>query len=220
MTCVTGARILGLWVGTGGSGGGGGGGGPHIALPPHSSASCPGATRHRSIDTVRAPPRDLLDPIENVLARVSTCLDEESARATWESAVRTGLVTLEHLRRVPWRTPAARHLAVTVSAASDSGLETIFVARLRRIGIVVHQQVHICGHDVDGLIGARLVVQTDGFAHHSDRRQRRADIAHDRALRLLGYTVLRYAYEDVMFAWPRVEAEVRAALAQGLHLSR
>lgn len=39
---------------------------------------------------------------------------------------------------------------------------------------------------VDGLIGDRLVIQIDSFAHHSDATQRRKDIRHDRLLRSLG----------------------------------
>ncbi|SDH49346.1 Protein of unknown function [Microbacterium pygmaeum] len=175
---------------------------------------------HRTIGVTACDPRTLIDPLENVLANVARCLDAADALTTWESAVRKGFVTVEHLRAVQWKSPMMRRLAVEVGMLSDSGLETYYVGRLRRIGIIVQQQAVVAGRRVDGLIGSRLVIQIDGFEHHSDRRQRRADIAHDRALRLLGYTVLRYSYEDVMFAWPRVEAEIRAAIAQGLHLLR
>ena len=46
------------------------------------------------------------------------------------------------------------------------------------------------------------------------------DIAHDRRLALLGYTVLRYDYRQILFDWPRVEAEILQAMAQGLHLAQ
>jgi len=104
------------------------------------------------------------------------------------------------------------------SGLADSGLETLPVSRLAASGIRVDQQVLLEGHSVDGLIGDRLVLQTDGFSFHSTAEQRREDIAHDRRLALLGYTVLRYDYRQVLFEWPRVEAEIRQALAQGLHL--
>jgi len=213
VTCVTAAAAVGLWITQPVAV-------PHLALPPHSGSACSEAVVHRAIGVVPAPPRDLFDPIENVLSLLTRCLDEEQAHAAWESAVRKGLMSCEELRAIAWRNPAARRLAKAAAAASDSGLESLFVRRLRRLGIVVLQQVLIHGHHVDGLIGSRLVLQIDGFSHHRERQQRRADLAHDRELRLLGYTVFRYSYEDVMFDWPRVEAEVRAALARGLHLAR
>ena len=46
------------------------------------------------------------------------------------------------------------------------------------------------------------------------------DIAHDRRLALLGYTVLRYDYRQILFDWPRVEAEILHAMSQGLHLAQ
>ncbi len=212
VTCVSAAAVDGLWVPETPTA-------DHLALPPHSGASCADAVVHRAVGVTAAAPRDLLDPIENVLELATGCLDYADALAIWESAVRKKLVTLTHLRSVTWRSRAAQRLAKETGALSDSGLETLFTRRLRRIGIVVRQQVHILGHHVDGLVGSRLVLQTDGFEHHRDRAQRRADLAHDRALRLAGYTVFRYSYEDIMFDWPRVEAEIRAALAAGLHLA-
>jgi len=63
------------------------------------------------------------------------------------------------------------------------------------------------------------VLQSDGISFHSTAEQRREDIAHDRRLTLLGYTVLRYDYRQILFDWPRVEAEILRAMAQGLHLA-
>ena len=64
------------------------------------------------------------------------------------------------------------------------------------------------------------MLQTDGFSFHSTAEQRRTDIAHDRRLALLGYTVLRYDYRQILFDWARIESEILRAMAQGLHLSR
>ncbi|WP_165397273.1 DUF559 domain-containing protein [Microterricola gilva] len=62
------------------------------------------------------------------------------------------------------------------------------------------------------------MLQIDGFGFHSTAEQRRSDIAHDRLLTLRGYTVFRYDYKEILFEWPRVEAEILRALAQRLHL--
>ena len=115
-----------------------------------------------------------------------------------------------------WRSRAARELASIASALSDSGLETHFVALTRAIGVRVRQQVWIDGHPVDALIGERLIIQLDGFAHHqaSDRRR---DITADTRLVLLGFTVLRFDYQQVLFQPEHVQQTVLAAIAQGLH---
>ncbi|MBU4466096.1 MAG: DNA/RNA helicase, partial [Actinobacteria bacterium] len=156
VTCVTAAVTLGLWdPKTAGD--------PHIVLPPHSGSGCGGARVHRSFGVVASPPRRLIDPIENVLARVATCLPLEDALAVWESAVKKGLTTTHHLSTIAWRGSRARELAASTGRLSDSGLESLFTHRLRVAGIVMRQQVWIAGHNVDGLIGARLVVQIDGF---------------------------------------------------------
>ena len=105
------------------------------------------------------------------------------------------------------------------SLLSDSGLETLFIARLRGLPLRVRQQVRIDGHPVDALIGERLVVQLDGFAHHR-ADERRRDLRADARLALRGYTVLRFDYQQVLFDWPFVEGAVLTAVAQGLHLAR
>lgn len=211
VTCVSAARMLGLWV-------------PHpparlhLAVHPHSGRDMSRFVAHRSIGPVDALPRSPLDAIENVLARVATCLPHLDALTIWESALNKRLVTVAHLQAVDWTTRAARALASEAGAASDSGLETLVVHRLARLGIPARQQVRLLGHDVDLLIGRRLVIQLDGFAHHQ-AAQRRADIAHDRRLRLAGYTVLRFDYEEVMDRWPLVERQILAAVAQNLHVA-
>ncbi|WP_372338092.1 endonuclease domain-containing protein [Microbacterium sp. MPKO10] len=82
----------------------------------------------------------------------------------------------------------------------------------------MRQQVRIAGHRVDGLVGERLVLQFDG-ADHLSREQKQTDARHDNELRLMGYTVLRFTYQDVVEFWPYVEASVQRALAQGAHLA-
>lgn len=111
----------------------------------------------------------------------------------------------------------ARFAASHASLLSDSGLETYLVDRLRPFGVDLRQQVWIEGHRVDLLIGQRLVVQIDGYEHHRRAKDRRRDIAHDARLRLLGYTVLRFDYQQVVFEWPDVERTILMAVAQGLH---
>lgn len=211
LSCLSAAKQLGLWhLGDGRT---------HLSVNPRSGhVASDGQVLHWSAGPVPAGPHVLREPIENVLVHIARCQPFENALAVWDSALNHGLVSEAHLARLPLRSVAARRLRSACSNLSDSGLETIPVARLAALGIPVRQQVLIEGHRVDGLIGERLVLQIDGFAHHQDAAQRRSDIAHDRALTLLGYTVFRYDYKQILFEWPRVETEILRAMAQHLHL--
>lgn len=209
LTCVSEADRLGLWIPVRDQR-------PHIALPPHADLR-PDGIAHWSSGP--APVAGLLaDPIENVLHHVASCLPELEAFAIWESAIKKKPIALEAVHRTRWKTTAARRIDGLVGRLSDAGTESIFVRQCRAAGIPCRQQVHLYGEDVDAVIGDHLVVQIDGFAHHSDAKKRRADLAHDRLLRLRGYTVLRFTYADVIYDWPRVEQTLRTAMAQGLHL--
>ncbi|MGO1411024.1 MAG: endonuclease domain-containing protein [Microbacterium sp.] len=187
----------------------------HLAVPPHTGSTSESSVCHRSHPVTARRPRSLLDEIENVLANVASCLPKRDAFCVWESAANRRRVTPQQLRRIPWRSRAAKDLAKAVSEQSDSGMESTFVWNCRRAGIRAVQQVRIAGHRVDFLIGRHLVVQLDGWAYHKDAAQRRRDIRHDRALTALGCTVLRFDYYDVMHDWPRVEAELRRGIAAG-----
>ncbi|MFD6053746.1 DUF559 domain-containing protein [Agromyces sp. NPDC060279] len=206
LTCASAAQELGLWTF------------PeprlHLSVPAHSGRSDPTAVRHWSRGPVPVHPHALVEPPENLLAHAADCLPFEQSLVIWESAVRTGVVSLAVIAGLPVRSRRAMALLDVCSELSDSGLESVFVARLRRGGIPVRQQVPLLGHRVDALVGDRLVCQLDGFAHHRSAADRRRDLDHDRRLALAGYTVLRFDYARIMFAWQIVEQQIRLALAQ------
>jgi very-short-patch-repair endonuclease len=212
LTCVSAAQALELWV-------------PahehvHVAVSPTSARfDAHGLRVHWSNGPAPFAPRAAVDPLINVLFHVARCQPQPDALAIWESALNKGLIGSEALRRVSWRSERAAALAALASHLSDSGLETHFVDLMRAIGVTPRQQVWIDGHPVDTLIGDRLVVQLDGFAYHSDAAARRRDIAADVRLRLLGYTVLRFDYQQVLFNPDFVRDSVLTAIAQGLHLA-
>lgn len=192
----------------------------HVSMPRNAVVPAASALRvHWSIGPIPVARFALVEPIENALVHIAECQPFENALVVWDSALNKKLVTEESLARLPMRSAAARAVRAVSSGLADSGLETLPVSRLAAIGIRVSRQVMLDGHRVDGLIGHRLVLQSDGFSFHSTAEQRRADIAHDRRLALLGYTVLRYDYRQILFDWPRIEAEILQAMAQGLHLA-
>lgn len=207
LSCVTQARRLGLWVLYEGV--------PHVAATPHARGHKPSAVVvHWAEPTVPRPPDCLADPIENVLVTVARCQPPDLALAVWESALRQRLVEPGALARLVLP-PAARDLLDQVEGISDSGLETLFRTRLRWLDVRIIAQAWIAGHRVDFLIGERLVVQIDG-GHHVGA-QRTSDIAHDAALTLLGYHVIRLSYSQIVHDWPGVQDIIVRAVAQRLH---
>lgn len=212
LTCVSAAAHLGLWVPAHDD--------VHAAVSPGAARiSTEGLRVHWSNGPAPTARRATVDPLINVLYHVARCQQPADALAIWESALNKRLIDGDVLQCVLWRSATARRLADVSSHLSDSGLESHFVDLMRAIGVVVRQQVWIDSHPVDVLIGDRLVVQLDGFAHHGDAADRRRDIEADARLRLRGYTVLRFDYYQVLFEPEKVQEIVRAAIAQGLHLA-
>jgi very-short-patch-repair endonuclease len=212
LSCVSAASRHGLWVPTHSA--------LHIAVKPTASrVPREGLVAHWSIGPAPVGRYAAEDHLLNALLLVAECVSRDLALTVWESAVRRGLVQTGVLARVDWRSLPAREVADACSALSDSGLESIFLARIANLGVGIRQQVWVDGHPVDFLIGDRLIVQLDGFEHHSSPTARRRDMDADARLVLLGYTVLRFDYQQVMFEWEQVEAVLITAMAQRLHLA-
>jgi very-short-patch-repair endonuclease len=212
ITCVSAAALHGLWVPEHNE--------VHVAVRPNAARFSVGGMRvHWSGGPAPVKRWAIEDPPINVLFHAARCLPRRDALAVWESALRQGIIDRDLLGSVQWTNAKARELAQLASVLSDSGLETVFVDGMRALNVVVRQQVWIDGHRVDGLIGECLVIQLDGFSHHRGADRRR-DIRADARLVLLGYTVLRFDFQQVLFDWPYVEDAVVAAMAQGRHLIR
>lgn len=173
-----------------------------------------GVVVHWAVPLVERDPDAVVDGILNTLSLVAACQPSETALVVWESALNRGVVDREQLQQFDL-TPAARELLEHARPYSDSGLETIFVSRLRWLRVSIVPQAWVLGHRVDVLIGERLVIQLDGATHTGAQRTR--DIEHDAQLMLRGYHVLRFSYEQVMERWPEVQAVVMEAVAQGRH---
>ncbi len=192
----------------------------HLHFPPNGvSGILPDrAVRHWNVPLVPVAAHRLVESVEDTLAHVAECLPHEAALILWESAMRKEGLHSDAIRRVPWRSATAQRCAEQAQGLSDSGLETIFVDRMRPWGLPLRQQVVLAGRPVDALIAELLVVQLDGFAHHSSSADRTRDLAHDAELRLRGYTVLRFSYSQVLHDWRFVERTLLRAIAAGAHL--
>lgn len=157
----------------------------------------------------------------NTLAHIARCQPLDLAAATFDSAVRQGLLNLAELRELAsvHRGRFAEVVAL-VTGKADPGLETLARVRLSWAGIGCREQVVLDGHPVDLLIGDRLVIQLDGKQHLEDPVQLARDRQQDRRLRRMGYTVLRFGYAEVVFGWDAVLEEILAHLAQHAHTGR
>jgi very-short-patch-repair endonuclease len=211
VTCVTASRRLGLWTEDAVD--------IHLSVPPTASRIArSGRKLHWGGGPVPVGRFTVEEPLLNVLFHVARCLEPADAVTVWESALRKNLVTLPQLRRTEWHSTTVTGVLRRVAVQSDSVLESRFLAIMRSCGVEVRQQVLIDGHPVDALIGERLIVQVDGFEFHSSPKDRRKDLRQDARLVLLGYTVLRFDYQQVMFDQKYVQETILNAIAQGLHL--
>lgn len=209
LTCITQAKRLGLWVMAED--------GPHVGAPPSASRlklNHQNATVHWARPVQPRVPGVLEDGILNTLLMVASCQPHEAALAVWESALNLRLADRAELSRLRLGAKA-RAILDQATPFADSGLETIFRTRLRWLRHPIRSQIWIHGHRVDFLIGDRLVVQIDG-GHHVGA-QRVDDVAHDAALMLLGYHVIRVTYVQVIDRWHEVQDQIMRAVAQGLH---
>jgi very-short-patch-repair endonuclease len=122
-------------------------------------------------------------------------------------------------RNIPVTTPA-RTLADLgwAKERTRSDLERLFLRICREHDIPMPEvNVRIGPHTVDFLWReARLVVEVDGYAYHSDRRTFRTDRARDRYLGQRGLVVLRYADTELDESPGEVASSVLARLRQRL----
>jgi very-short-patch-repair endonuclease len=223
LSCISGARLHGLWV-------------PrsdilHLVVPPTS-----GRLRTRNDSRIRlsqlADPmvdihwnttpdrhsRLLLDPLA-CLEDIARCQPVEFAIAAADSAIRAGLTVEDEWHSMIARRPepCASELS-HVDPRAGSGSESVFRVRLDRVHVAAVPQVYIAEVGwVDFLIGECLVIEVDGAEYHTDPERFEADRMRDARLSHLGFRVLRFSYEQVMFRWPEVELAVLSAIARGDH---
>ncbi|MFD5600866.1 DUF559 domain-containing protein [Leucobacter sp. NPDC058333] len=209
ISCVSQARRLGLWL-------------PQLKCR-HAAVRVPGRTDagstmlHWRTPVLERPPHTLEDSVENALDLVAHCLHFEDAVAVWDSAANQGLVSAQQLARLPF-TGVARDVLTAMDKFADSGLESYVRVRTKWLRVRCVPQAWVAGHRVDFLFGERLILQVDGGTHVG--AQRTNDNEHDAQLRLLGFTVIRVGYAQIMNDWPAVQHLLMQAIAQGLHVAR
>lgn len=194
-----------------------------------SRASWPGAVVHRrdlpSDDVVVREGLRLTTALRTVLD-LARSLPLQEAVAAADSALRHGLLTVDELLHAAQALPAGRgrarvsRVVSLVDPSSGSVLESV----CRILFVLAGLPTALTQHPVRGADGRllgrvdfawpehRLVVETDGFAFHADRRSYRDDRRRTNALVLAGWRVLRFSWEDVVHEPDHVVQLVRKAL--------
>ncbi len=155
-------------------------------------------------------------------SRVRTVLDcaaelpFDEALAVADSALRSGEVTSAELERAAPHD--VRRVVEHASALAANPFESVLRAILIEAGIAVVPQWATTIHGVtyhpdlaDPLHG--IAIEANSWAHHASKVDHDRDCVRYNALVLAGWVVLRFTWEQVMFAPDEVVATVRAALA-------
>jgi very-short-patch-repair endonuclease len=216
LSCVSAARFRGLWALDDER--------LHVSVPrtfsvPVTDRAAPLPLLHWGRGPAPVHLTDTIEPLANMLLHIAQCQPHELAVAIIDSGINKRMLDLAELKRLA-RSVGGRLQAVIedCDGGADSGIETVIRVRLGQRGIALRIQIVIDGHPVDGLIGDRLVIQADGYGPHSTSSQRSRDLMQDARLALRGYTVLRFTYAQILYDWSYVEAQILAAMSQGLHL--
>lgn len=193
---------------------------PHVAVP-RARGETPSlirerfpAVRHRCGGAVRT--GDALASVPDALARMLLCLPATEALVSLDSALHAGRTTLAAVARaLPAKAPADRRLLLRLAdGRAASPTETLARLALRASGLRVEVGVPITDVGfVDLLVEGRVVVELDGFAYHSGKREFAADRRRDRTLVARGFVVLRFTYADVVGDPATVVRAVREALS-------
>jgi very-short-patch-repair endonuclease len=152
--------------------------------------------------------------------QIATCLPSEFAVATLDSALHKGMLRVQDIRvALADSSFDLSDVLNALDARSESGLESLCRIRLSRMGLPTRSQVFIDGVGrVDLVVGDRLVIEADGQEWHDSPGAFASDRKRDLRLALLGYSVLRLTYAQIIHEWPLVELSIRAMIARREHV--
>ncbi|MEJ9079570.1 type IV toxin-antitoxin system AbiEi family antitoxin domain-containing protein [Gordonia malaquae] len=211
LTCVDALQFHGLWIPPGHPG-------LHLRRTPHLTGKLPEC---RPLVGRLRTANEAVDPIPVALNHATRCLDSDEWIAVCDSyRNRTGV----------GRGDLAADMGVTGSKVigmlektdrrSQSGTESIARVRLRAVGydVVVQPAVEGVGH-TDLRIG-KLLLECDSVRHHTSKEDYERDHHRDRRALVDGWIVMRLTYDDILYDWDGVLADIRAITRAGRHRAR
>ena len=112
--------------------------------------------------------------------------------------------------------PAARQLLFAADDGARSEAERLMVRVLRAAKITGWRtNQRVAGYEVDVLFrDARVAIEVDGFAFHTDAETFQRDRTKQNAIALAGYQVLRFTWLDLTEYPQRVVVEVRRVISE------
>lgn len=213
LTCGSAAASYGLWSGHDRQ--------VHVAVSRNGSRLAPVNPSHAPVrihwQTISPTSECWRVCLEDCLRAVVRCSDAETAVATLDTAIGTGLVDKSAIGRI-FRDEPPRLVLIASRArpGSDSGVESIARQRLESRGLRVRQQIALPGVGrVDMAVEDRLFVEIDGYEFHSSPHDFARDRRRDAAFVLGGHQRLRFTAVDVLREWRRVEHTILRALELG-----
>lgn len=116
--------------------------------------------------------------------------------------------------------PLDEWVAVCDSYLNSTGTESIVRVRLRSAGfdVVVQPPVEGVGH-ADLRVG-RLLIECDSVLHHASRADYERDHHRDRRAVVDGWLVLRLTYDDILYDWDGVLADILSITRPDRHRAR
>lgn len=207
LACVSALRFRGVWV-------------PdsvlHIRYSARARRSGAGL---RSCHPYRLDPPAVcaVDPVDIAVASAANCLGAEGLVVVLDSMLNKRMIEMADARTIVAASRFAHlDLAERCDARSESGTETIVRLRLRARGIRLRSQVNVPGVGrVDFLVGDRLIIEVDSREHHLPGYQ--TDRTRDRVATGLGFLVIRLTYDDIVYRWAVVEADILCVIRRRAH---
>ena len=216
--CVSAAAEMGVWVANGRR--------THVWMPAHASRprspesseraftrrDRSGCTLHWS--TLAHPWAATSHSVSafDALIQIARCQPSDVAICAIDSALNGRLIGVDDLDEFFASLPERCHrLRAELDGRSMSGLETLVRLWCRRRGWAVQPQVEFVGIGfVDLIVNGCVVVETDGEEGHVGNEAR--DYDRDTQLVALGYTVLRFNYDQVVHRPDLVMIAIESAL--------
>ncbi|MGH2712214.1 MAG: DUF559 domain-containing protein [Actinomycetota bacterium] len=167
--------------------------------------------------------------IERTLLDVAAVVSQKRAGLALDDALIHRLTTLEEIRQelgVHRARPGVRSLRTLVDARDEkdslveSPLESSLLQLLRSHGLPVPIPQHVV-RDANEVVARldfaypqfRLGIEADGYKWHGGRERWKDDLRRDNRLKLLGWTLLRFSWEDIHASPDLVAAQIGGALA-------
>ncbi|MGB3709217.1 endonuclease domain-containing protein [Gordonia sp. (in: high G+C Gram-positive bacteria)] len=162
-----------------------------------------------------------VDSIPSALLCATGCLSREEWIAVCDSYMNSRGITVEDLRAVMGNVgPTVTEWLYSTDSRSQSGTESITRLRLRSLGFNVVVQPQIDGVGRADLRIGLLIIECDSMQYHGTKVDYERDHKRDRKALVNGWLTLRLTYDDILFGWDEVLADIRSITGRDRHRAR